>query len=209
MRLRNIKNADEILSNSKYLIKPEGKLSKKDIFKNNNPLHLEIGMGKGDFIIEMAKNYPKINFIGIEKYESVIARALQKLDDLDLPNVRVICMDASNLEDVFSKEVDEIYLNFSDPWPKNRHFKRRLTYEDYLKVYDKLFEKNASLTIKTDNDKFFESTLVSLNNYGYKFEKVSLDLWNEEIFSPKTEYEKKFGNKGFKIKYLKAYKNLL
>ena len=178
MRLRNIKNADEILSNSKYLIKPEGKISKKDIFKNNNPLHLEIGMGKGDFIIEMAKRYPKINFIGIEKYESVIARALQKLDDLDLPNVRVICMDASNLEDVFSKEVDEIYLNFSDPWPKNRHFKRRLTYEDYLKVYDKLFKKNASLTIKTDNDKFFESTLVSLNNYGYKFEKVSLDLWN-------------------------------
>lgn len=209
MRLRNIKNAEEILSNSKYLIKPKGKLSKKDIFKNNNPLHLEIGMGKGDFIIEMAKNYPKINFIGIEKYESVIARALQKLDNLDLPNVRVICMDASNLEDVFSKEVDEIYLNFSDPWPKNRHFKRRLTYEDYLKVYDKLFKKNASLTIKTDNDKFFESTLVSLNNYGYKFEKVSLDLWNEEIFSPKTEYEKKFGNKGFKIKYLKAYKNLL
>ena len=209
MRLRNIKNAEEILSNSKYLIKPEGKLFKKDIFKNNNPLHLEIGMGKGDFIIEMAKRYPKINFIGIEKYESVIARALQKLDNLDLQNVRVICMDASNLEDVFSKEVDEIYLNFSDPWPKNRHFKRRLTYEDYLKVYDRLFKKNASLTIKTDNDKFFESTLVSLNNYGYKFEKVSLDLWNEEIFSPKTEYEKKFGNKGFKIKYLKAYKNLL
>ena len=209
MRLRNIKNAEEILNNSRYLLKPEGKISSKEIFNNSKPLHLEIGMGKGDFIIGMAQNYPDINFIGIEKYESVIARALQKLDELELTNVKVICMDASNLEDVFDKEVEEIYLNFSDPWPKNRHFKRRLTYKDYLKIYDKLFKEHASLTIKTDNDIFFESTLVSLNNYGYVFDKVSLDLWKEDIFSPKTEYEQKFGNKGFKIKYLKAHKNLL
>lgn len=209
MRLRNIKNAEEILNSSKYLLDSSVKQSKKDIFKNNNPLHLEIGMGKGNFIIEMAKSYPDINFIGVEKYESVIARAAQKLECLELDNVRIICMDASKLDEVFGKEVDEIYLNFSDPWPKNRHFKRRLTYETYLKIYDKLFKKDASITIKTDNDKFFESTLVSLNNYGYVFDKVSLDLWNEDIFSPKTEYEQKFGNKGFKIKYLKAHKNLI
>lgn len=209
MRLRNIKNADEILNSSEYLLHPEGKINKKDIFKNNNPLHLEIGMGKGDFIIGMAKEYPNINFIGIEKYESVIARAAQKLSNLKLDNVRIICMDASKLDEVFDKEIEEIYLNFSDPWPKNRHYKRRLTYEDYLKIYDRLFKKEARLTIKTDNDIFFESTLVSLNNYGYIFEKVSLDLWKEDIFSPKTEYEQKFGNKGFKIKYLKAHKNLI
>lgn len=211
MRLRNVKNANAILENSNYYIKEPNKNRGKwkSIFNNTNPIHLEIGMGKGDFIIEMAKLHPEINFIGVEKYESVLVRAVQKLDKYKLDNVRVINIDAMYLEEIFDKEIVNIYLNFSDPWPKNRHYKRRLTYEGFLKVYDKLFEKNALLTIKTDNDIFFESTLVSLNNYGYVFDEVSLDLWSRDIESPKTEYEIKFSNKGFKIKYLKAHKNLV
>ena len=211
MRLRNVKNANAILENSNYYIKEPDKNKGKwrSIFNNTNPIHLEIGMGKGDFIIEMAKMHPEINFIGVEKYESVLVRAVQKLDKYKLDNVKVINIDAMYLEEIFDKEIVNIYLNFSDPWPKNRHYKRRLTYEGFLKVYDKLFEKNALLTIKTDNDIFFESTLVSLNNYGYVFDEVSLDLWSRDIESPKTEYEIKFSNKGFKIKYLKAHKNLV
>lgn len=211
MRLRNVKNANAILENSNYYIKEPNKNRGKwkSVFNNTNPIHLEIGMGKGDFIIEMAKLHPEINFIGVEKYESVLVRAVQKLDKYKLDNVRVINIDAMYLEEIFDKEIVNIYLNFSDPWPKNRHYKRRLTYEGFLKVYDKLFEKNALLTIKTDNDIFFESTLVSLNNYGYVFDEVSLDLWSRDIESPKTEYEIKFSNKGFKIKYLKAHKNLV
>lgn len=211
MRLRNVKNANAILENSNYYIKEPNKNRGKwkSVFNNTNPIHLEIGMGKGDFIIEMAKLHPEINFIGVEKYESVLVRAVQKLDKYKLDNVRVINIDAMFLEEIFDKEIVNIYLNFSDPWPKNRHYKRRLTYEGFLKVYDKLFEGNALLTIKTDNDIFFESTLVSLNNYGYVFDEVSLDLWSRDIESPKTEYEIKFSNKGFKIKYLKAHKNLV
>lgn len=208
MRIRNIKNKEEILSNSSYYVKnPEknkGKWSK--VFDNKNEIHLEIGMGKGDFIIEMAKTYPNINFIGIEKYESVLVRAVQKLEKEKLKNIKLISYDAINLNDIIDKEITNIYLNFSDPWPKKRHFKRRLTYIDYLKVYDKLFVKDANIILKSDNDIFFESSLISLNNYGYIFDEIYLDLWETDVFSPKTEYEIKFSSKGYKIKYLKAHK---
>lgn len=208
MRIRNIKNKEEILSNSSYYVKnPEknkGKWSK--VFDNKNEIHLEIGMGKGDFIIEMAKAYPNINFIGIEKYESVLVRAVQKLEKEKLKNIKLISYDAINLNDIIDKEITNIYLNFSDPWPKKRHFKRRLTYIDYLKVYDKLFVKDANIILKSDNDIFFESSLISLNNYGYIFDEIYLDLWETDVFSPKTEYEIKFSSKGYKIKYLKAHK---
>lgn len=208
MRIRNIKNKEEILSNSSYYVKnPEknkGKWSK--VFDNKNEIHLEIGMGKGDFIIEMAKTYPNINFIGIEKYESVLVRAVQKLEKEKLKNIKLISYDAINLNDIIDKEITNIYLNFSDPWPKKRHFKRRLTYVDYLKVYDKLFVKDANIILKSDNDIFFESSLISLNNYGYIFDEIYLDLWETDVFSPKTEYEIKFSSKGYKIKYLKAHK---
>jgi tRNA (guanine-N7-)-methyltransferase len=209
MRLRNVKNAEDILKNSKYYVEnPKvllGNWNKK--FKNNNKICLEIGMGKGDFIIGMAKKYPGINFIGVEKYESVLVRAVQKLDKEALDNVLVISYDAINLGEIFDKEIDTIYLNFSDPWPKKRHYKRRLTYRNFLEVYDKLFESNAKIILKTDNDGLFESSLVELNNYGYTFKEVHLDLWKTDIDNIKTEYEEKFGNKGFTIKYLSAYKN--
>lgn len=211
MRLRNVKNADDILNSSKYYIgDPVGMKGKWDsLFDNKNIINLEIGMGKGDFIIGMAKMYPNINFIGVEKYQSVLVRAVQKLDELNLTNVKVISYDAINISEVFDKEINNIYLNFSDPWPKKRHAKRRLTYKDFLAEYDKIFKSNASITLKSDNDIFFENSLINLNNYGYIFEDVKLDLWNSDIVNVRTEYENKFGNKGYKIKYLKAYKNLV
>lgn len=209
MRLRNVKDADEILEKSIYVIKDPKSFRGKwaDVFSNDNPIFLEIGMGKGDFIKGMAEAHPDWNFIGVEKYESVLVRGVQKLDKLNLPNARVIAVDAIALSEYFDREIEGIYLNFSDPWPKKRHHKRRLTYVDFLEVYDRVFCGDARIVMKTDNDSLFESTLISLNNYGYTFDKVILDLWShEELFNVKTEYEIKFSNKGFKIKYIEASK---
>ena len=210
MRLRNIKNASEILEDSKYYLKEpinyKGIFS--SLFKNKNSIMLEIGMGKGDFLIAMAEKNPNINFIGVEKYESVLVRALKKLDEKDLSNLVIFSYDAIKIDDVFDHEIDTIYLNFSDPWPKKRHYKRRLTYKDFLEVYDRCFIGDSHIILKTDNDGLFESSLVELSNNGYVFNKLSLDLWNSNIENIKTEYENKFGNKGFKIKYVDAYKKI-
>lgn len=208
MRLRNVVNAKEILNDSVYFISnPEEHKGKwKDIFKNDNPIMLEIGMGKGDFIKGMSSLHPEWNFIGIEKYESVLVRGVQKLDEEDIPNVRVLAVDAKDIDKYFDKEIDTIYLNFSDPWPKKRHYKRRLTYKDFLDVYDKAFIDHNKIIMKTDNDSLFESSLKSLSNFGYIFDEVILDLWSHDLENIKTEYEIKFSNKGFKIKYLCAHK---
>ena len=190
MRLRNVKDAEEILKNSEYFIEsPENYKGKwKEIFKNENEIRIEIGMGKGDFILGMARMHPNINFIGIEKYESVLVRAVQKLDERGLPNVKVIREDAINLSKIFSQEIDLIHLNFSDPWPKKRHYKRRLTYTDFLKEYDLLFKGDAKIIQKTDNDSLFESSLIELNNYGYKFDEIILDLWKFRLgWKPRRE----------------------
>ena len=171
----------------------------KKIFNNNNPIHIEIGMGKGNFIIGMAKKYPDINFIGIEKYDSVLVRALEKIED-EIPNLRLIRMDATEIENVFYKEIDTIYLNFSDPWPKNRHEHRRLTSELFLKRYDNLFKGNKNIIMKTDNRKLFEFSIMSFTNYNYKIEEISLDMYKDDIKdNVQTEYEYKFHNKGFPI----------
>ena len=210
MRLRNVKNATNILGSSKYYISNESypKGNWKDVFANDRPIMLEIGMGKGEFLIGMAKSHPEYNFIGVEKYESVLVRAVQKLDLLKLDNVKVINIDALDLSLVFDHEIDSIYLNFSDPWPKKKHHKRRLTYETFLKVYDKLFIGFSKIIMKTDNDGLFEGSIVSLSQYGYVFDEIILDLWNSQKENIMTEYEKKFGQKGFKIKYLYAHKNI-
>ena len=145
MRLRNVKNAESIVAESSYSVnEPENyKGHFKDLFGNDNPIYIEIGMGKGDFIIGMAKKYPDINFVGIEAYSSVMVRAIQKLDDMEeIPNLKLINKYAEFLGDIFDHEVDTIYLNFSDPWPKTRHAKRRLTHENALKVYDLVFKGN-------------------------------------------------------------------
>lgn len=208
MRLRNVKNAKEIVNNSNYVINnPEEYIGNyKKIFNNNNPINIEIGMGKGNFIIGMAEKYPNINFIGIEKYESVMVRAIEKLNNIDLPNLKLIRMDAKDIDKVFNKEIDTIYLNFSDPWPKTRHAKRRLTSAYFLELYDKIVISTPHIIQKTDNILLFASSIETLSNYGYTFDKVSLDLKNTDIDNVTTEYEEKFMNMGVKINYLNAYK---
>ena len=207
MRLRNLKDKDVYLDNCTYLVKDPKEYKGKWnlLFGNHHPIHLEIGMGKGDFIYEMAKLNPNINFVGIEKYSNVLARAIKKYP-LELPNLKIIVLDALNLGEVFDHEIDTIYLNFSDPWPKKRTASRRLTSEVFLSIYDKVFKGIKTIIMKTDNLGLFASSLVSLSHYGYVFESVSLDLHSTDIFNVQTEYEKKFAALGMKINYLKAVK---
>ena len=209
MRLRNVKNKEEILKNTTYLITnpEEYKSIWNKLFGNNHKLYIEVGMGKGDFIIENAKRYPDINFIGIEKYDSVIARAIEKANLEELPNLKLVRMDANHIDEAFSKEVDLIYLNFSDPWPKKRHAKKRLTSEIFLAKYANIFTGDNKIMMKTDNTGLFEYSLESLSQYGYIIEKVSLDLHNSDIENNiETEYEKKFSSKGNNIYYLEVKK---
>ena len=182
MRLRNVKGAKEIIDNSSYIIKNPNDYrgNYQKIFENNNPIHIEIGMGKGDFIIENAKKYPNINFIGIEKFDSVIVRAVQKLENEEIPNLKLIKIDANEIDDVFDKEISVIYLNFSDPWPKARHAKRRLSSEIFLNKYDSVFIDKKRIIMKTDNRKLFEYSIKSFTDYGYKIEDISLNLYEDD-----------------------------
>lgn len=209
MRIRNLKNTDEIIKKCKYLVNnpKQNKGNWHKIFKNNNPINIEIGMGKGNFIIDMAKNNPNINFIGIELYTNVLARAAKKLENIELNNLFLININASELNEIFEKEIDTIYLNFSDPWPKKRNAKRRLTSTYFLDIYDKLFKNKKHIYQKTDNQSLFESSIISLSTYGYKIEDISLDLWNTDKTYSMTEYEEKFKNLGVKILYLEATKD--
>ena len=208
MRLRNNKNAKDIISNSNYVVlNPKDNISKwNKVFGNNNPIHIEIGMGKGDFIIGMALKYPNINFIGIEMYDSVLMHAVKKLEDKNITNLKLIRMDANEIDEVFKKEIDLIYLNFSDPWPKNRNAKRRLTHERLLSKYDNIFKDKNIIYMKTDNIKLFAFSIESLSEYGYTLKNISLDLHSEDIDNVETEYEKKFNSMGIKINRLEAYK---
>lgn len=200
MRLKHIKDADKIINKSAYIIEnPEeykGKWNK--LFNNENNIEIEIGTGKGKFIIEKAIQNPNINFIGIEKYDSPLVSAVKKLEELDINNLRLICYDALNIENIFDREISKIYLNFSDPWPKKRHTKRRLTSPLFLEKYDKIFKNVNTIEMKTDNDDFFEYSLVSLEEYGYKVIEVDNDF-DDEI---KTEYEEKFRSLGKNINHL-------
>ena len=208
MRLKNVKDAKEIVEASKYIVKNPKKYKGKynEIFKNNNEIHLEIGMGKGDFIIGMAQTHPDINFIGIEMFDSVLVRAVQKLNDLDLPNLKLIRFDATEIKDIFDKEINTIYLNFSDPWPKNRHEHRRLTSQRFLERYDSVFKEEAHIIQKTDNRKLFEFSLSSYVDYGYKIKEISLNLHEDEYDNIETEYEKKFIKLGYPIYMVEVYK---
>ena len=210
MRLKNVKGASETIKASNYIIlNPEDYKGKwNELFDNPNPIHIEIGMGKGDFIIGMAKMYPNINFIGIEMYDSVIVKAVQKLENENISNIKLIRMDARLIEDVFDKEIDLIYLNFSDPWPKKRCAKRRLTHERFLNRYENIFKNKKTIYMKTDNVDLFTFSLESLSDFGYKLKNISLDLHNSDFENNiMTEYEKKFSSKGVKINRLEAYKD--
>lgn len=201
MRLRHVKNAFEDLANdTKYFV-----LNPKDyhgkwaleVFKNNNPIHIEIGCGKGQFMMGLAKHFPDINFIAIEKYDSVLVRCLEKISQDDIPNLKLVLLDALMLKEVFDKgEVEEIYLNFSDPWPKTRHAKRRLTSYIYLDIYRNILASDGAIIQKTDNRSLFESSLESLSQNDWYLTNISLDLHKTDLFNITTEYEDKWSPKG-------------
>ncbi len=198
MRLKKVKNAEAILNDSPNFFTFE------TLPKLSNA-HLEIGVGKGDFIIAMAKKFPTINFIGIEKEQSVLVKAIRKLESEELTNVYLLATDALTIGDNL-QNIDKLYLNFSDPWPKKKHHKRRLTAKPFLEVYQKILQDDGLIVLKSDNDGFFASSLVSMNNYNMEFITVILDLHNSSLQEENimTEYEHKFSKQGFKIKYLQA-----
>ena len=166
-------------------------------------------MGKGNFIIGKALKNPDINYIGIEKFDSVMVRAVEKLEDMEIKNLKLIKIDAEEIEEIFDKEVSTIYLNFSDPWPKKRHIKRRLSSDNFLKKYDGLFKSEKRIIMKTDNRKLFEYSIKSFTDYGYKIEELSLDLYNDDIIdNVQTEYESKFVSLGQRIYMIKVYKEV-
>lgn len=209
MRLRNVKNKQEIMDASSYLIlNPMDCFGKwKEVFQNNHPIHIEIGTGKGNFIIGKALQNPNINFIGIEKFDSVIARCLEKIPE-GIPNLRIIRMNALEIDQVFHHEIETIYLNFSDPWPKKRWYKRRLTSSVFLDKYDSLFVGSPCIIQKTDNTSLFEYSICSLSQHGYLIQDISFDLHHSEIEGNiMTEYEEKFSKKGNPIYYLVAVKD--
>ncbi len=208
MRLRNVKNAESKVNSSEYVITNPKKYRGvfKTLFKEEKPLSLEIGMGKGDFLIGMAKRCPDVNFIGIERYPSVILRAVQKLEKEDLPNVKLICMDAREIDEVFDHEISTLYLNFSDPWPKTKHAKRRLTSDIFMDKYENIYKDRGRIIQKTDNIDLFAYSIEQLSKHDYMLEKVTLNLAKTDLFNVETEYEQKFKKLGAKINYVEAVK---
>ena len=204
MRIRNVKNKEEILNNCSFLIEnpKEYKGKFKELFANDNPIYLEIGMGRGQFIYENAKKYKDINFIGIERFDSIMAKAILKMEEV--PNLRLIKYDASLIEEVFDHEIDKLYLNFSDPWPKNRHENRRLTSKVFLEKYQNIFKDKQQIEVRTDNRDFFLYSVESLGDLEYTLNDVSFNYQSKDLIM--TEYESKFRKKGAKIYHLFAEK---
>ncbi len=213
MRLRKVKRAQEFLNENEDIViqTPECYPGQWHVlFKNDNPIYLEIGMGKGQFLIEMATNNPNINFIGLEKEESVLIRAVEKLKSKSLNNILFIHEDAFLIKTIFNEnEISKIYLNFSDPWPKSRHAKRRLTHNTILENYRYILKNKGTIELKTDNRLLFEYSLQEFVRNKLNINKLSLDLHadNEEIVT--TEYEDKFVSKGNIIYFIEveSYEN--
>ena len=179
MRLRHIRGAEQAIATSPYVIQQPQEYRGRfhQLFGNRNPLRIEVGMGKGRFIMELASQNPQVNYIGIERYSSVLLRALQKREELALPNIYFMCEDAKLLSEIFGPgEIDRIYLNFSDPWPKDRHAKRRLTSPDFMRVYDKILRKDGTVEFKTDNQDLFTYSLASIPEAGWRVESFTRDL---------------------------------
>ena len=212
MRLRNVPGARETIIENQFSIQQPEQMKGKwaEVFQNDHPIHIEVGMGKGQFIIEMARRNPEVNYIGIEKYSSVLVRAVEKLEDFEQDNLRLIRMDAENIEEVFDKdEVDRIYLNFSDPWPKDRHAKRRLTSTRFLERYDNILTPEGRVMFKTDNKDLFDCSLEQVEEAGWILENHTYDLHHSEYNEGNvmTEYEEKFSAKGNPICRLVAYRH--
>ena len=208
MEYNVIKNADLIVKRSPYVVNNPSEYKKKwaSLFGNNNPICLELGMGRGDFIIDMAKTYPNKNFIGLEVNDSQMVMGIKKLESLKLPNLKLINKDAMELDNIFGKEIDTIYLTFCDPWPKKKDDKKRFTHFVYLKLYDKIFKKNKHIVLKTDNKGFFAHSLETMSQYWYVFDRISMDLHHDEnpIENVMTNYEKQYLKEGRQIYYLDA-----
>jgi tRNA (guanine-N7-)-methyltransferase len=208
MEYNVVRDAKKILNDSSYVVKnpSQNKNRWNKVFGNNNPIHLELGMGRGEFIIEMAKKYPKINFIGLELNESQTATAVSKLGNTHINNLKMICADALDIINIFGREIDTIYLTFSEPWPKPIDERKRFTHESFLKLYDRVFKKNKHIILKTDNKGLFQYSLETLSSYWYTFKKISLDLHNDErnISNIPTDWELKCVKDGKPIYYLEA-----
>ena len=203
MRLRHIKGAEEEIAESPYVVQDPQSLKGRwhEFFGNDNPIRIEVGMGKGKFIMELAQMNPDINYVGIEKYSSVLIRALEKMSEMETPldNIRFVRMDAEAITKVFGAgEVDRIYLNFSDPWPKDRHAKRRLTSDRFLPIYDQILKKDGIIEFKTDNQDLFRYSLESIPEAGWTVDAHTFDLHNSEMAEGNvmTEYETKFCSEG-------------
>lgn len=209
MRLRNIRGSRDAIAESPFVVQnPEEQKGKwKEVFDNLQPIRIEVGMGKGRFLYELARLNPQVNYVGIEKYSSVLLRALQKMESEPLPNLRFIRMDAEDIADVFGEEeIDRIYLNFSDPWPKDRHAKRRLPSKEFLARYDKFLKRDGILEFKTDNRELFDFALEQLPLAEWEAQQVTFDLHHDEQMMQgniMTEYEEKFSAQGNPIcKYI-------
>ncbi|PGT91167.1 MULTISPECIES: tRNA (guanosine(46)-N7)-methyltransferase TrmB [Bacillaceae] len=209
MRLRNKPWAGEFIAeHSDYAISnPENYKGKwHEVFGNQNPIHIEVGTGKGQFLAGMSQQNPNINYIGIELFDSVIVAAIQKAVDKQLSNFKLLNVNAKNLTEYFDQgEIDRVYLNFSDPWPKVRHAKRRLTYKSFLQMYESVLVKGGEIHFKTDNQGLFEYSLISFSEYGLRLKYISLDLHKSDFEgNVMTEYEEKFSEKGQRIYRVEA-----
>lgn len=208
MRMRNKPWAMDFLKSNNDLVDTDSTYALQigEFFEIQQPLHIEVGTGMGTFITELARRNPAINFAGIELDKNILIRVVEKVREYDLKNVRLLLLDANTLESYFNpEEVERVYLNFSDPWPKNRHEKRRLTYHTFLSQYENILSENGEFHFKTDNRRLFEYSLISLNQFGTAFHEVNLDLHeNEPKDNIRTEYEDKFSAKGNLIYRLKA-----
>lgn len=205
MRLRNNPEAANYLAASSFVISYEDLKDLKKLFNNDNPIYMEIGMGKGNFLAAKAEMYPEINFIGIEKYDTVLTIATKKIEEKNLSNVKLTNLDADKLlEYVAPKSLDKIFLNFSDPWPKARHAKRRLTYKTFLEKYFVALKDEAYIEFRTDNDGLFEFTLEHCeeNNYPLRFQTTNFHASEKFVDGIMTEYERKFSSLGKNINYV-------
>lgn len=213
MRLRNVKGSRETIGASPFVIHngPELKGNwRKEVFGNNNPIYIEVGMGKGKFIMEHAKANPKINYIGIEKFSSVLVRALEKRQEEEMDNLYFLRMDAEEIVSYFApEEIDQIYLNFSDPWPKERHAKRRLTSKEFFSRYHQILKQDGNVIFKTDNRALFDFSLEQIPEAGWKLQDYTFDLHHSDYLEGNvmTEYETKFVAEGKPICRLTAYRN--
>ena len=214
MRLRNITGCREMIGESEFVVhEPETMKGKwREAFGNDHPVYVEIGMGKGRFIMDLAARNPDINYLGMERYESVLYRGLQKLEENPLPNLRLLCEDAALLPDFFEKgELDRIYLNFSDPWPKDRHAKRRLTSRQFLECYDKVLKGDGQIEFKTDNVGLFDFSLEEIDAAGWNLDAFTRDLHHDTAMNEgniMTEYEEKFSSRGNPICKLITSRNI-